>query len=147
MNTEMAIERVINYRNGIGEAGNMRRALMHPRGSPVYIYCARAGYREIEMRLVAVRRPRPRSTFFSTAPRYFIQRHFSRRLILQSHCIKSKACIKQPFRPPRTQSSHVESRTSRNTAETCVTAVERDFLEESSKEISKCNFRPKALAH
>lgn len=87
-------------------AGNMRggrRTLMHPRDLPVYLLCS-SQYREIEMRLVAVLRPvflHPLSfspilytrAFFSTVPGYFIQRHsaLSRRLILQSHCIKSKA--------------------------------------------------------
>lgn len=163
-NNEMAIDR----RNKLPQrsAGNMRRVLMHPR-DPVYIYCANnRRYREIEMRL-AVRRPIPchsRSTFFffffSRRPRDILfsgtsRARFSRRLILQSHCIKSKACIKQPFvRPPLSPApvllspGHLGTRP-RNPCygrRMSSSRVLRTTIE-SLKGTSKCNFRPKALVH
>lgn len=116
-------------------AENMRRTLMHPRDLPrtallpVYLLC-NSQYREIEMCLVAVPRPRfptllspaptPFSCFFLNGPGYFIQRHFAllRALLapfdiaVSLHKIQSlhKTVLCVPL--PR------ETRTSRNTTET-----------------------------
>lgn len=90
-------------------AGNMRRTLMHPRDParsrrpPGVSIVQQPGIGKSK----CVWRPflapfsRPSRAFFLQRRRIFYSTalRLARRLILQSHCIKSKACIKQPFAP------------------------------------------------
>jgi len=139
-------------------AGNMRRTLMHPRDLPrtalfPCIYCATASIGKSKcvwwpflapFSIPSFPRADPSRAFFSTAPDILFsgtplsRARFSRHLILQSHCIKSKACIKQPLR-----ASPTWARTSRNTTETFrygrrIGTLHHDWI---PKGISKCNFR------
>lgn len=137
--------------------GNMRRTLMHPRdparshGPRVSIVQhSTARYREIEMCLAAVPRPIFLShplvslLFSSTVPDIlFNGTPLARRLILQSHCIKSKACIKQPFAPLLREPGHPGTRPEDHRYGR-MGCSRHDRI---PKGISKCNFQRSASAH
>jgi len=135
--------------------GNMRRTLIHPRDPARllcrYLLCSTARYREIEMCLAVVPHPIFLShplvslLFSSTVPDIlFNGTPLARRLILQSHCIKSKACIKQPFAPLPREPGHPGTRPKDHCYSSRMGCSRHDRI---PKGISKCNFQRSASAH